>query len=312
MSGHFYQLFGLRVVSEMALPELFEADAGPADVTIGFGRLDPDCGGEPAISASAGEMVMRVAGVARYRVRGGSEIAVEPVPGTAARNIRLYLLGSVFGAILHQRGLLPLHANAVELEGRAVAFLGHSGAGKSTLAAWFHDRGYRILADDVCVVSFDEAGRPLAHGGVPRLRLWRDALERGGRDAEDFELSYEDWEKYDVPTTAVPASAPLPLSHIYLLRKAPEGAGGVAVRLDGVAAVEALMTNTYRGAYLRLMGQAERHLRDSLRLAQTVPVFRADRRWGIEAFDAEAGLLERHARDLLRSPEHGCAAEPIH
>ena len=312
MHRFLYQLFGLRVASELALPELFEADCGAADVRIALGRFEPDAGEQPPISAGPGEMVMRVPGVARYRVRGGAEILVEPVAGVAERNVRLYLLGSVFGALLHQRGLLPLHANAVELDGRVVAFIGHSGAGKSTLAAWFHDRGYRILADDVCVVSFDEAGRAHANGGVPRLRLWRDALERAGREAGDFELSYEDWEKYDVPTRAVSDPGPLPLSRIYLLRRAGEGQAGGVVRLDGVAAVEALMTNTYRGAYLRLMGEAERHLRVSLRLAQAVPLFRAERRWGVDAFEEEARVLERHARGLATAGGDGGAGEPIH
>ena len=312
MSGQLYQLFGLRVASEIALPELFGAAPGAADVEIRLGGFAPDRGGEPQIDAAPGEMVMRVPGVARYRVRGGRDILVDAEPGAAARNVRLYLLGSVFGALLHQRGLLPLHANAIELDGRVVAFLGHSGAGKSTLAAWFHDRGCRILADDVCVVSFDGAGRAVAHGGVPRLRLWRDALERAGRDAEDFEPSYEDWDKYDVPTRAAPAPGPLPLSHIYLLAKAQAGAEAGIGRLDGVAAVEALMTNTYRGAYLRLMGEAERHLRDLLRLAAAVPLFRAERRWGLDAFEAEAALLEEHARARLKALEGRCAAEPIH
>ena len=78
--------------------------------------------------------------------------------------------------ILHQRSLLPLHANAMVVEGRAIGFMGHPGAGKSTLAAWFHDRGFDVLADDVCVVTPGPDGRPLAHPGIPRLRLWREAL----------------------------------------------------------------------------------------------------------------------------------------
>ena len=73
-------------------------------------------------------------------------------------NIRLYLLGSAMGVLLHQRGLLPLHANAVEIDGKAFAFMGASGSGKSTLAAWFHDHGYRIIADDVCAVRFETEG----------------------------------------------------------------------------------------------------------------------------------------------------------
>ena len=71
------------------------------------------------------------------------------------------------GAALHQRGILPLHANAVEIDHRAVAFMGASGAGKSTLAAWFHDQGYPILADDVCVIRADDGA---ARSPIPACR----------------------------------------------------------------------------------------------------------------------------------------------
>ena len=109
----------------------------------------------------------------RYAVRGGCEIFYDPAEGASARNVRLYLLGSAFGALLHQRGILPLHANAVALDGQVHAFLGHPGAGKATLAAAFHDRGYRLLSDDVCAVRLDAQDRPWVEPGMPRLRLWR-------------------------------------------------------------------------------------------------------------------------------------------
>ena len=114
-------------------------------------------------------VMLTVDGVGRYLVRGGAEILVDAAGGAAERDVRLFLLGSALGILCHQRGLLPLHANAVVANGAAYAFAGHSGAGKSTLAAHFAQAGYEILCDDVCVISFDEAGQPLAWPGLPRL-----------------------------------------------------------------------------------------------------------------------------------------------
>ena len=114
---------------------------------------------------------------ARYFVADGSRIVVQPEEGASSRNVRLFLLGSAFGLLLHQRGLLPLHANAVEIDGRAVAFAGGPGAGKSTLAAWFSDRGFALIADDVAVIDF-EGKTPIIQPGLPRLRLWERAIER--------------------------------------------------------------------------------------------------------------------------------------
>lgn len=297
MAEPLYEVFGLRVGSQLPLPELFEARPGDADVEIRFGRIAAYEGEKPGLTLQADGALLSIPEVGRYLIRDGREIVVEPAAGGSERNLRLYLLGSAFGAVLHQRGLLPLHANAIEIDGRAVAFMGHSGAGKSTIAAWFHDRGYRVLADDVCVVTFDGAGGPVAHAGIPRLRLWREALEASGRTADAFELSFDDQDKYNVPTAAG-AGAPLELSHIYLLRKAEAGHPSIA-RLQGIDAVDALVANTYRGAFVTMMGAAGRHLADCLKLIHRAPVFGADRLWGYDAFEAQALALEAHARDIV-------------
>ena len=296
-----YRVFGLIVRSEVPLPELLPAPEGAeADVVITLGRL-PAIEGEIRENFAATEAggVLNVAGAGRYLIRGGREILVEPDPAGSERHLRLYLLGSAFGAILHQRNLLPLHSNAVELGGRAVAFLGASGAGKSTMAAWFHDRGHNVLADDVCVVTFPSAGPPLAHPGIPRLRLWRDALETSGRNPADHEHAFDDADKYNVRTRETDRSKPLPLSAIYLLDAPNSGANITAItRLAGVEAVETLAANTYRGGYIAMLGGTQRHIFQCLELARRVPIFKLSRVWGFDAFDEQVRLLERHANEV--------------
>ena len=292
-----YRLFGLDLRSEIDLAGLAPpAESEAPDVEIGFG---PVSAGEstPGYSASPQGTLLTVSKVGRYLIREGRQIVIDPAPGASERNLRLFLLGSAIGALLHQRGLLPLHANAIDLGGRAVAFSGHSGAGKSTIAAWFHDRGYSILADDVCVIGFDEGGRALAYPGIPRLRLWREALEASGRDAGAYDRSFDDVDKYDVPTGGRASLEPLPLAAIYLLRKADEAGAGDAVidRLTGIDAVDTLMSNTYRGGYLKTIGRTGEHLAACVRVARAVPLYGAERLWGFERFDEQAQRLHDHA-----------------
>ena len=137
----------------------------------------------------------------------------------------------------------------------------------------------------------------LSHPGIPRLRLWREALEAGGRDASAYERSFDDMDKYTVPTDLERTLPAVPLSHLYLLEKA-EGEPSIE-RLEGSAAVEAMIANTYRGAYVRMMGTTRQHLLACAELARTVPVFRARRRWGYDSFDSEGAALETHARQLI-------------
>ena len=295
-----YRLFGLSVLSEIELPELVaDPGDGAADVRVRLGTIarSPEAGAGLHIDGDDALLVIPAAG--RFLTRAGREMLVEPADGVSPRNLRLYLLGSAFGAILHQRRLLPLHANAVVVEGRAIGFMGHPGAGKSTLAAWFHDRGFDVLADDVCVVTPGPDNHPLAHPGIPRLRLWREALEAGGRDASAYERSFDDMDKYTVPTDLDRLLPAVPLSHLYLLEKADGEDSPLVTRLEGAAAVEAMIANTYRGAYVRLMGQTREHMLACAELARTVPVFRARRRWGYDSFDVQGAALEAHARKLI-------------
>ena len=298
-----YAVFGLTIRSAIPLTELLQIpDVAEVDIVISLADL-PTIEGEVKgnFAATSAGAVLNVPEAGRYLIRDGREILVHPDPKGSERHLRLYLLGSAIGALLHQRQLLPLHSNAIELDGRAVAFLGASGAGKSTMAAWFHDRGYNVLADDVCVVTFASAGQPLAHPGIPRLRLWRDALETSGRDPAEHEHAFDDADKYNVRTRDTEHTRPLPLSAIYLL-DAPNSGGETTeiTRLNGVEAMEALVANTYRGVYISILRGTQQHIAQCLKLARHVPIFKLSRTWGFQAFDEQVRQLERHANGIGR------------
>jgi hypothetical protein len=297
---HRYRAFGLSLLSEVELPELALANA-PADVRIVRAAIaEPSSRG--GLEKIAGGALLNLPGVARFRISGGAEIVVEPDIAASARNVRLYLLGSAMGVLLHQRALLPLHANAVVIEGRAVAFSGHQGAGKSTLADYLHGQGLALLTDDVCVVDVTSDGTARAWAGIPRLRLWKDALERSGRAAVDHARSYDDYDKFDVPVTSEVPVAPVPLAAVYLLRRSDDGAAEViARRLTGAEAVAALVSNTYRGEYVARVGDPALHLLQCTRLAERIAVFELTRPWNTARIErTNAAIVARVREDLAR------------
>src|SRR5262249_51652752 len=87
-----------------------------------------------------------------------------------------YLLGPILAFVLSLRRVTCLHASAVAIRGRAVAFVGPSGAGKSTLAAALAQRGFSVLSDDLLALSA-QGDTLLAHPGVPWLRLRRTSVD---------------------------------------------------------------------------------------------------------------------------------------
>ena len=299
-----YSVFGLHVRSDLPLPELLAAEGSSKPqvrVSIGKAPEPPAAGAGPHLTD--GGLLLVIAGIARYFVQDGSTIIVDPEPGVPDANLRLFLLGSAMGALLHQRGLLPLHANAVEIGGRAFAFMGASGSGKSTLAAWFHDHGYRIIADDVCAIRFD-GEQPVVAPGLPRLRLWKEALEGLGRHHSHYSRSYagdESWDKFDVPLPQDRAvRAEMELAGIYLLDR---GNSLSISPLQGVEATEAVFANTYRGTYVPAAGNVQSHWESCLRLVGRIPIFRLRRAWDISHFAPDVRQIIAHAEDLA-SPGH--------
>jgi len=83
------------------------------------------------------------------------------------------VISCLIGCYLAQRrGLLCLHAAAVEIADGLLVLLGTNHAGKSTLSAALAALGHRFICDDELIVDLG-GGRPIgiALGAAPKLRL---------------------------------------------------------------------------------------------------------------------------------------------
>ena len=141
-------------------------------------------------------------------------------PGLHSCCLRLYLLGSVFGALLHQRRLLVMHASTIQTARGAVLFVGDSGHGKSTLLGGLGATRYAMLADDVTAVTVDSSSGPVALASFPHLRLCADAAARLDCPLEALPRVHSPGkvpvDKYLVPVTHFCAT-PLPIHAVYSL-----------------------------------------------------------------------------------------------
>lgn len=262
-----HELCGWRVASEIALPELprWSGDDRPADVTIAIGampaRTDPNVVATPMVRIDAAKRAwVNVPDVADYLVEAGSRIVIAPRMAPDAPDIRLFLFGTVFGMLCHQRGVLPIHASVVEIDGRAVAFAGPSGAGKSTLAAAFLRAGYRILSDDVAPVEVHAAGMILP--GIRRIRLWADSAEHADWPVQDEERCREGVEKFSRRLGGESGRSLAPAAIIHLRQRSSKLGGPRFHRLRGAVAAQELINQVYRwGALVGIEGRAAATLR---------------------------------------------------
>jgi hypothetical protein len=286
-----YSAYGLRIHSELECPELRSrsVEMGNPDVTVHMlapSTEDLESLGTSGYEVQPGVFRMFVPGVAQYRVEGGSRILITPFPNAPAEELRLFLLGSVMGALLYQRGLFPLHGSAVETPWGAMIFVGVQGAGKSTLAAEFHRNGYRLLSDDVCAVEATQAGLRILPALV-QFRLCADAYERlGAPEGARFSV-----DKFVVPMGDGYCPHPVPLKAIHILNEHESNTPAFAV-LHGFDRVQCLLENLYRPHFLKGQHTQSDLMRMAGLIAKKATIVAVTRRRDPEAADGLVTFLE--------------------
>ncbi len=211
-----YKAYNLYIASELSLPELIIDEGNPeVDVIVRFGKLD-----EVKRVNSKHECQFRghVENFGDILISQGREIVIDPVPGADEGRMRAILLGPIFCVLMRQRGLLVLHASAVNINNKAVAFIGGPGWGKSTLATTFHTKGYDVLTDDVMPIQIG-SGQPLVFPAYPQFKVWPQAVASLGHNAENFSPIFQDARKLAYKFSLGFQQTPLPLERIYVLDK---------------------------------------------------------------------------------------------
>jgi len=275
-----YTAFGLRLASEIALPELVPAAGGKGRADVDIRREDLSqgwaaCGaGERNHVCRDGEFWLHIPGVAIYRVRQGNRIDFSPLPGATETAIRLYLLGTCMGALLLQRRIYPLHGSAVVIDGNAYAIVGDSGAGKSTLAAVLLGRGHLLLSDDVIPVSLSGDGSPVVIPAYPQQKLWEESLEPLGLNGTRYQPLHES--KYAIPVSSRFCPRPVPLAGVFELVKT-EGNDVEMVSLDGLERLHALQVHTFRPMLVARMGVEAWHFAVAARMAGQIRMYQLRR-----------------------------------
>ncbi len=217
------------------------------------------------------EFAMQVEGVGRYYACDGREVEYTPVKGASRETLELYLNGSVYGAILHQRKILPLHGSSFVLDGKGILVCGEAGAGKSSVTASFVFNGAGFLTDDVTPMVIRE-GVPMIMALSDRIKLWDDTLKQLGLKNKGLKKIAPDNEKYYYPVSKV-GSEYFPLNMVFIISAGHE-AGVLMREVTGADKFVALRNEIYRWEYLEGMKENEEvYFRTLSGIASTVKVF---------------------------------------
>jgi hypothetical protein len=252
----------------------------PPDVLIRFGAT-PAAIENPAqqgvlYEAKPQHFLFKLDRIAHYWVYAGREIVIQPAAGSSADEIRLFLLGTAFAALLQQRGHFILHGSAVVTDQGASIFVGPSGSGKSTLAAALLQRGYRLLCDDVTTIHFDAQGRPQVFPTSTHVKLWADSSEKLMVDTTSMRRVRPQLEKYAVPQPVDWDWGPIPLTALYALTTTKT----LDIELEligGSQKIKMLTDQIYRAQFSVGLGVRATHLQQVLQIANHCQLYTVKR-----------------------------------
>jgi hypothetical protein len=215
----------------------------------------------------------------RFLVQAG-DVTLERNPGAEEERLARCFTGEVLPAVLRQRGLLVLHANAALTAGGVVVIAGESGAGKSTTLAALLERECMMLADDVTALALAGDGDVEVLPGVAQVHLTATAVSGLGYQLTS-ELSPRGRRlKSAIATAARMAQAAGRLGAIYVL-----GAdAGSDVRVRAVTGSEKF--NAVQGCvYGPMLAEEHRGVFPLIgAVMRTAPVYRLERpagRWSV-------------------------------
>ncbi|MBD2872025.1 HPr kinase/phosphorylase [Paenibacillus arenilitoris] len=293
-----YCAFGLRIESEMPLPELTRSDS-PAylgmvpvnvkksDLSAMWAEYEPV---KESIALVGRQVLFRIPDTAIFCVDGDS-ILFSPCEGASEDKIRLFVLGTCMGIVLMQRQILPLHGSAVAIRGKAYVIAGASGAGKSTLASTLLGRGCSLLSDDLIAVTLAADGTPMVMPAYPQQKMWQESIDRLGMSSAHLTPLYDRETKFAVPVPAKFCNEPLPLAGVYELIKTETTATMKAI--NGLERFHTLLNHTFRGFLIDRLGLMEWHFGTLARFVNRIDMYRIKRASsGFSAHALADGLLE--------------------
>lgn len=271
-----YRAYNLIIASELQLPELHRVECDRADVFIRLVQSETEAGewsDEPLCHVYGDSVQLIWPQLASFWIAHGREILVRPSAAADEALIRLPLLGTVMATLLHQRGLLVLHASAVAINSEVHIFLAEKGQGKSTLAAALCAHGYALLSDDI-VALYSHNQQIFVLPGYPHIKLWPQSIAALGYEACQFPRLGPDFEKRLYTVDKAFAAQQLPLRHIFILEHGP---GCVIEKLPAQSAILQLLAHSYVarfGAKLLHDQYAVRHFQQCQTILQQTPVHR--------------------------------------
>ena len=301
----YYFAYGMTIASEFDLPELVESSDSVVspDLVIQVSDIQlpklsrtriyrKNCralwGGTPEVA------YLSWPGIVDFKIKNGKTLQVKSHTDDP-KTLNLFILSEALGFVLWQRGLFLFHASSVEINGKAVIFMGTPGAGKSTTMAAFVRAGHRVLGDDLTAVGFNAEEKPFVVPGFPQVKIWENTVNGLGFDKKNLTAQYEGATKYAYQPAGKYDFEPVPLAHYFVLTRARNRQA--LERFSPTEAPFEFIKHFPLPSTLLKNDQLTRHFRQSLNIAQHASGWRVRRPADFEALQHQ--FVPKIVNDLL-------------
>ncbi len=264
------------------------------DVAVVYGDVPPSLEGATSggvlWAAAAGRFWLEVPGVGRFLAARGSELTVDPAPGSDPADVARVARMTPLAALLFQRGNVAWHAATAVRDGQGVVLAGDSATGKSTLLAALLARGWAMLGDELAPVTVDGGGAVVVRATGGGVRLWPDAVQR---------LEWSAAQSAAAESRCM--SEPVPVRSIWRLALHNTGATEIATD-EGFDRFDAVGRLVYQGRVAHALLHRGAYLKLAAAVASSIPQYHLRRPRGRWTVTELADMIER---DFARSAPGG-------
>lgn len=153
-------------------------------------EIDPVLYQESGLKANDRQFLIIVSNVGEIYAENGNKVIVHLAPSFSENSLKLYLNGSVLGAILQQRCTIAFHGSSFRYNDIGVMISADSGFGKSTLALSFvKEYNCPFLTDDITPI-IDGFIQPIGE----EIKLTEESIahfDLSKSNLEEIEVGYD-------------------------------------------------------------------------------------------------------------------------
>lgn len=243
-----YNISGIILSSDIFIEELIQTNGEfKTDVFASYGdvpdSLETSNVDFPFIQANERQYLLVLENFAKYLIEDGNKITIESFGLATPKEVEMYLLTNLLGALSYQNDLLPMHGGVVDFNGEGVLITGSSGSGKSTILAGLMKAGHKVVTDDISIVR-NENTKSVVYPSFPYMFLWSSTLAKLKFDYSNLKKLRNDMEKYILPNDFGSIHEPIEIKKtIILVNKEIKES---EYTLKGIGKIESLRRNCFK------------------------------------------------------------------